>query len=247
MNPVYRVADAGAEMATLGATVHHVGCFLACIDPACDFPALNYAAPWASPWSYEQVRLGIARLREIFAAANRRPRIEFLDEAWPWLGPVLSDCGLERICETNLMLCTPLTFVDGPAGDVRMPPPQADFLAVQNGVFPEDPGDLATIAYQMEQGFWRCAVAYDGGAPVAAASLVPQGRTAELAAMATLPDHRRRGFASAVARGLLRRHFAGSGDLVWLAVANADAVPLYTGLGFRQAGKRVHYRAANGS
>lgn len=246
MNPVYRLADGAADMVALGASLHHVGCFCACLDAASAEPALNYAVPWVSPWSYEQVRLAVARLEELFTAAGRTLRIEFIAEAWPWLGSLLEEEGLRRQSSVELMVCTPETFRPVRADFVRRVDAAdlaavAGFASVENAVFPDDACEPELVRYQIEQGFWRCAVAAADGEAVAAGALAIAGRMAELAAMATLPDWRRRGLGAAIASHLVAAYFSAGGDLVWLALGSGAAASVYARVGFRPAGRRVSY------
>ncbi len=247
MSSLYRLADGAAEMAALGTRVEHIGCFRACLDSSSNLAALNYAVPWASPWSYEQVRLAAARLTSVFQGEGRLPRVSFVREAWPWLAPVLGDCGFALESSIDLMICTPETRRPTTARHAVSfvePDRTGPFVAVQNEVFPQDESDPALVRYQIANGFWRCAIAYMDGSPAAAGSLVPQGRLAELAAMATIGRFRRRGLATAIAAALIESHFEAGGDLVWLGAANPAAVAVYEPVGFRAAGSRVTYALA---
>ncbi len=243
MSSIYRLADAAADMAACGTSVLHIGCFRACLDPSSDLAALNYAVPWVSPWTYEQARLAVLRLREVFAGHQRTLRISLPRQAWPWLAPLLESADFTAESEIDLMVCTRETFHTVPSRDVSIVDAldPAPFAAIQAEVFPEEPNEPALVSYQIAQGFWRCAVAYEEDAPVAAGSLVPQGRIAELAAMATLPHYRRQGYGSAIASLLVQTHFNSGGDLVWLAVSNPAAASVYEKIGFRPAGSRVTF------
>lgn len=247
MSSIYRLADAAAEMASLGSSVHHIGCLRACLDPASDLAALNFAIPWASPWSYEQVRLAIARLRQVFGDHQRSLRVSFVRDAWPWLPSLLEDAGLVVESAVDLMVCTPETFRPSWHGhtvsllDAAHPEP---FVEVEAAVFPEETAEPRLVSYQIANGFWRCAAAYAEGRPVAAGSLVPQGRVAELAAMATLAGYRRQGYGSALASLLIHSHFSDGGDLVWLGATSPPARRVYASIGFRDAGSRVTFAQA---
>ncbi|MFI7637574.1 GNAT family N-acetyltransferase [Nonomuraea sp. NPDC049400] len=86
---------------------------------------------------------------------------------------------------------------------------------------------------------WYGAYEEDGVA-LAVGRAVPQGDTAGIYCMATLPEARRRGLARAVLQALVRHADAGSAYLVTTA-PNLAAQALYRGAGFEVAG-RYHYR-----
>jgi GNAT superfamily N-acetyltransferase len=77
-----------------------------------------------------------------------------------------------------------------------------------------------------------------GGSPVAAADLYSDGRIAQVEAVATLPAHRGRGYASAVVQRAVEEALATGHDLVFLT-ALVDDWPkeLYAHLGFEQVGQ----------
>jgi GNAT superfamily N-acetyltransferase len=76
-----------------------------------------------------------------------------------------------------------------------------------------------------------------GGVPVAAADLYSDGRTAQIEDVATLSDHRRRGYASAIVARAVEAARESGHDLVFL-LADADDSPkkLYRRLGFDAIG-----------
>jgi len=65
---------------------------------------------------------------------------------------------------------------------------------------------------------------------------------AEIVGVVTRADKRRRGIAATVTSELVTRHFAASGDFVFLDAANAEAARVYERLGFERFGGNVVYR-----
>ena len=61
------------------------------------------------------------------------------------------------------------------------------------------------------------------GAPAGAGALTPNGSTAELVGIATLPEFRRRGVASAVSSYLVDRYFRQGGEIAWLSAEDQIA------------------------
>ena len=65
---------------------------------------------------------------------------------------------------------------------------------------------------------------------------------AEIVGVVTKKEKRRRGIAGAITSELVRRHFAGGGEFVFLDAASADAARVYERLGFSGFGENVIYR-----
>ncbi|MES1227769.1 MAG: GNAT family N-acetyltransferase, partial [Armatimonadota bacterium] len=61
------------------------------------------------------------------------------------------------------------------------------------------------------------------------------------AGLATLPDYRGKGYASAVVNRLLSDFYSSGGDIAWLTPGGPDAQRLYLDLGFREVGRSVAY------
>ena len=64
----------------------------------------------------------------------------------------------------------------------------------------------------------------------------------EIVGVVTRVDKRRRGIAATVTSDLVARHFAASGDFVFLDAANQEAARVYERLGFERFGDNVVYR-----
>jgi len=65
---------------------------------------------------------------------------------------------------------------------------------------------------------------------------------AEVVGVVTEKKLRRRGVAATVTSELVRRHFEGGGDFVFLDAANEDAAKLYEKLGFSRFGANLVYQ-----
>src|SRR4029077_2771163 len=66
--------------------------------------------------------------------------------------------------------------------------------------------------------------------------------TAEIVGVVTRVDKRRLGVAATVTSDLVARHFASSGDFVFLDAANEEAARVDERLGFKRCGDNVVYR-----
>jgi predicted GNAT family acetyltransferase len=73
---------------------------------------------------------------------------------------------------------------------------------------------------------------------VSAAELYSDGRIAQIEDVATLPEHRRRGYASAVVLRVVEEALATGHDLVFLTALDDDwPKELYARLGFEEIGR----------
>ena len=71
---------------------------------------------------------------------------------------------------------------------------------------------------------------------------IETGTAAEVVGVVTRNDRRRRGVAATVTSELVRRHFDGGGDFVFLDAANDQAGKVYEHLGFTRFGSKALYR-----
>jgi GNAT superfamily N-acetyltransferase len=108
-----------------------------------------------------------------------------------------------------------------------------EHLQVQVAGFGSDPEVLRAFnppsVLESEERYY---LAYDGGIPAATATSVVTGRDAGIFAVATHPEHRRRGLARAVTVAAIRAAVAAGCDLVYLQ-STEMGYPVYTDLGFR--------------
>jgi len=248
-----RIAECAVEAAGLGRTVTQIGPFRACIDPSTDLIYLNYAVPVWALGTEEETREQLVRLRELFHAGGRRLRFEFVDGIWPGLVEALEAFGLERQDCLPLMACTGAGFVAVDRAGVAVRMVKAEnttdlqvFYSLQRRAFgmPEaevSEAEMVQLRHQIENGFWRCAIASVQGEDVGVGSTLPWNTMCELAGVGTVQGARRKGVAATLSSVLVRDHFAGGGDLVWLTAATEDARKVYVEIGFVGVGAAYHY------
>jgi ribosomal protein S18 acetylase RimI-like enzyme len=82
-----------------------------------------------------------------------------------------------------------------------------------------------------------------GDRPAGVAALSPTESVGELVGVATLPEFRRRGVASALSSKLVADHFHNGGDIAWLSAEDAAAQAMYRTIGFIDAGIYANYIA----
>jgi len=247
-----RIAECAVNAAGMGRTTLQVGPFRACLDPSSDLVYLNYVVPVWALFTRDETLQQLSQLRDHFHENSRRLRFEFVDGIWPELREYLGEFGLVVQQALPLMVCTPDTFRPFRCPCVRTNLVAAGdrqqhrlFCMLQSQGFSmeREPSEeeLHQIRIQIENGFWQCVIAELNGEPAGVGSLVPWGPVTELAGVATLPDLRRCGVASALSAFLVESHFAGGGDLVWLTAATEEARAVYRNIGFEDVGVQWSY------
>lgn len=189
----------------------------------------------------------IAALRAEFARRQRLLRFEFIRQYAPDLAPALDAVGLVEEGENPLMVCTHASFRPAPVVpglEIRRLAPEsprdhlAAFISVQGQSFGEDdrvePTDaqVEDLRRRLEQGS-RCFLALLHGRPVAAgAHTVPIDGFAELVGIATLPEYRRRGIATALIASVAEAAFGAGVQVAFLGAADERAGRVYERVGF---------------
>lgn len=209
----------------------------------------------------------IEAMRRRFAAAGRKPRLEFIEERWPDLPAALAAAGFVADARLPVMVAAQPPLLEswkprpssgsdaarilGTSDDALL----SAYLVAVHGSFGQALAP-ATIAREMTRlksdvASGRCLVAVildDDGTVVAGASLIGIGpgaaATAELAGVWTGAGHRRRGLGRAACSALLAHFFAAGGRLVWLGAEGEEALALYTSLDFRRIGWQCNISAA---
>lgn len=111
----------------------------------------------------------------------------------------------------------------------------ADCAYVANTVLAGGRPDLHPVHHAplMEAGRIRCYVLYADGQPVSAATTMEQNGIVSMELVATLPEHRHRGYAEAVCRLAVQDAWDSGATLVTVRAVNLAASRLYERLGFR--------------
>jgi ribosomal protein S18 acetylase RimI-like enzyme len=228
-----------------GRRVLRTGPFTVTIHPDDRLRFLNYAIPddGARPQAAE-----IAGLRKVFAASDRRPRLEWVEEAAPHVAAALADAGMEQELRTPLMACTPAELVAAdPAvdalsvaavgdGDLR------DLARVQRAAFGVEPLAADEAPSDPRRAGGGAVLARVGSEPVAAAgwTAVVDGAS-EVGGVATAEPWRRRGLAGVVTAAAARAAFASGARLCVLSPGDDGAQRVYARAGFRRAATMLHW------
>jgi ribosomal protein S18 acetylase RimI-like enzyme len=196
----------------------------------------------------------VAALRSAFKDRNAELEIEYNEALYPLVGTWLEAAGLTFAERNPLMACRPVGFKPFSAVNVTVhrlstSSAAADLLAFQAlrwtdggdddravpsvDVLRKDLGS-ATSVYLLA---W-----IDGERAGTGVSHALRG-AGEIVGVVTRADKRRLGIAATVTSDLVARHFASSGDFMFLDAANEEAARVYERLGFRRFGDNVVYRS----
>ncbi|HEY9710701.1 MAG TPA: GNAT family N-acetyltransferase [Oculatellaceae cyanobacterium] len=251
-----RIEQINTKVTAQFSDVIAVGPFQAQIDPSCDITWLNYAVPVAPLGTKAEVAEVLVELREVFTERDRTLRFEFTESLWPTLPEVLQEAGLQLEVSHPMMLCTPADFQPYQATTVQVKrlteaddtKTLATYLSVRNQGFDQDFADepptekeIAELREQLETGQSRCALAHLDGIPAGVGVTMPMSGICELVGVATLPALRRRGVAATLCTFLVKDHFQGGGELVWLSAGDAIAQATYERIGFHLVDSRLNY------
>jgi ribosomal protein S18 acetylase RimI-like enzyme len=214
----------------------------------------NYAIPDENRTAWPRPALDL--LQTAFHQRERTPRFEFIAEYAPTLAPALRRIGFFPESSNPLMLCTRDEYhpaVSRPELEIQILDCHApvatlrQFLETQQSGFgleyepPLSDADVAAFVRQLGDG--RALLARLESCPVAVAVLAtPLDQTAEIMGVATLPPHRRRGFASTLTSILMELAFAAGVQRLVLSADNKEAGRLYQRLGFAPCATLLAFR-----
>src|SRR5450759_429322 len=192
-------------------------------------------------------------LLAVFVKRKAQLEIEYNEALFPQVGAWLEAAGLAFAERNPLMACRPDVFMPSAAPQVIVHrlttvSDAADLNGFQtlrwtNG---GDNEEKVPPAGQLKKQLASEASVYllawlDGERAGTGVSHSLKG-AAELVGVVTRKDKRRRGVAVTVTSGMVARHFAASGDFVFLDAANEEAARVYGRLGFTWFGDNVVYR-----
>lgn len=179
--------------------------------------------------------------------------IEYNDAVFPKVGEWLEAAGLKLAEKNPLMACRPDAFKPSMAAEVHLTQLRPNATASEMEAFQQirwtDGGEIDRPVPPIDQ--LRFAI----GVPSSVFLLAwlewePAGTgvshalkgAAEVVGVVTQRAKRRRGVAATITSELVRRHFDGGGDFVFLDAANEEAARIYERLGFSRFGANVVYR-----
>ena len=242
-------------LAGRGRETVRVGPFTAFVDHRRTLKFFSFAVPDRGVGA--EAVTSLDAVAAAFSERRRTGRIELVDELTPALPAAIEAAGWSLSERVPIMVCTPDSLVTPPAPEgIEVIVPDADsqehIVAGWHrtlGIAFEDESDVEDAEVQV----WReraptsfYAAALSGGEVVgtAAASPLSLGNS-EVGAVATLPEHRRRGIAGTLTARVTAAAFAAGAEIVWLT-SFPDAESIYAQAGFSVVGTAANYDAPGG-
>ncbi len=212
----------------------------------------NYALPDAAESS--DLQESLARLQTIFTERDRKPCLQFIEEGFPHLAPVLRSSGWSQQERSQVMICTSETYQTAPdisglaiftlSHESRV---EEICEGLDTNALGFDPQAERATNHEAEEFrqdliLSRAFVARLHDHPVAAGMFtdIHEGLT-ELVGITTLEPFRRRGIAAALTAFMTQRAFQEGATLVFLIAANEQAGRIYERVGFRPRATQVIY------
>ncbi|MEV0197749.1 GNAT family N-acetyltransferase [Nonomuraea sp. NPDC050691] len=231
-----------------GPRAHRTGPFVIRFDEHDDALPFNYAIPDddAAPTPDE-----VAALVAAFRERARTPRLEYVPQAAPKVEEALLAAGFTPEDRYPLLVCPPDEVVDATvdaAVRVRLVTDDAGLwqvARVMNEAFQAAEAtehDVARLRRVLDRGGLVAAAADAATGDVVGAGQLggPHEGVAEVAGIAVLASHRRRGIAGAVT-ALLTREGADAGVTTpFLTPADEGAARVYQRVGYRRLGEALH-------
>ncbi len=195
----------------------------------------------------------LAKLRSAFSGQAIDVEVEYDDHAFPHAAAWFADSGLERVETNPLMACRSDTFTPFTAPDVVLTRlsehgKPAELEAFQSlrwtdgGELDRDIQPVERLRSDLMTAGSVHLLAWIDWEPVGTGVSHLTKTAAEVVGVVTRHDRRRRGVAATVTSDLVRRHFEGGGDFVFLDAANEPAARVYERLGFTRFGSKALYR-----
>jgi ribosomal protein S18 acetylase RimI-like enzyme len=220
-----------------GSTVEQVGPFTLFVGRG---PWGYYARPTLgtttsfTPGHVAQVR---ARQRELDVAEE----IEWQDALAPSLAAACADAGM-TVHRYRLLVLQQNMHVAAP-GEVRIVSPVDDLAALLStqqqgfgGAGSVDPGAVAHLRDRLASRATVAAAGFVGDEPVCVGVHQPVDEVSEVVGVATLPEHRRTGWAGAVTSALVTDAHERGVSTVFLSAADDAVARVYERVGFRDVG-----------
>jgi ribosomal protein S18 acetylase RimI-like enzyme len=218
-----------------------VGGFTAFFHPTDPLRYLNYAIPEAGA---EPTTDEIDLLRTAFRERERRPRLEWIEEASPQLAAVLEAAGMSEELRSPLMAAGPDEIVE----------PKVDRASVAVAEGERDLRDAANVQHvafggkpladdePVPERSGGAVLARIDGEPVSAGSWtkVSDGYS-EIVGIATAEQWRGRGLAGLVTAAAARAAFAAGASTCVLSPGDETALRVYERAGFRRVATMLHY------
>lgn len=226
--------------------------FTAFFHPTDDLTFFNYAIP---DQDTNDVEAALENLRRAFRARGRRPRWEYLHEFAPGLAPVLRAAGFVEEASLHLMVCTSATLqavADVPGLTLHeltaqsSPKDAYDFMLTQrqgfNPVYAEQPTDEEAQQFLASRSGGANFLARLHGEPASAGGYsAPHDGICEVVGIATRPQFRQLGIASALTAWATRTAFGRGVEIACLTAGDERAGRMYRHVGYQPYATTLFY------
>jgi ribosomal protein S18 acetylase RimI-like enzyme len=216
-------------------------------------PAARWVTVVEGSTSEDETLKAVTKLKAALKKHKAPLEIEYNGSAFPKVGAWLEAAGLKLAEKNPLMACRPDAFKLFAAAEVHLTQLRDTAIDAELEAFQQirwtDGGDVAREVPPIES--LRAALRLPGSVFLLAwldweaagtgVSHALKG-AAEVVGVVTEKNHRRRGVAATVTSELVRRHFEGGGDFVFLDASNDAAARVYERLGFSRFGANLVYQ-----
>jgi GNAT superfamily N-acetyltransferase len=203
------------------------------------------AAEPGQPFDPDELPWALDTIRQAFAAEGRWVHAELVDEASPGLAEALAGNGMTIVSYLPLLVLEPAGLVtpELPDGVTVKVVASAEDQAVANAVSTDAyEMDLASLLYKPDPADGGAVLIHVDGVPAATAAWTAvAAEVTEIAGVATIHSHRRRGLgAIATAYATLKAFELGGATLAWLTPGDDGADRIYRRLGYTPQATAVH-------
>jgi len=240
------------EARTADSEVTTIGPFHVAMSRNKQAPSLSWVTLVEGAATEAETVKAVPKLKAALKKHRAALEIEYNDAVFPKVGAWLESAGLKLAEKNPLMACRPGAFKPFVAPEVHLTQLHSTAIPAELEAFQQirwtDGGDVDRPVPPIDQ--LRVALAAPGSVFLlawldweAAGTGVSHSLkgAAEVVGVVTQKKMRRRGVAATVTSELVRRHFDGGGDFVFLDAANEEAARVYERLGFSRFGANLVY------
>jgi ribosomal protein S18 acetylase RimI-like enzyme len=230
-----------------------IGPFRVAISQDKEAPSMSWVTLIEGSTSEAETVKAIPKLKAALKKHKAPLEIEYNEAVFPKVGAWLESAGMKLARKDPLMACHRESFKPFVAPEVHLTQLRSTAIAAELEAFQQirwtNGGDVKRPVPPIDQ--LRTALAVpdsvfllawlDWEAAGTGLSHSTKG-AAEVVGVVTEKKLRRRGVAATVTSELVRRHFDGGGDFVFLDAASEEATRLYEKLGFSRFGANLVYQ-----
>ena len=230
-----------------------IGPFRVAMSQDKEAPSMSWVTLVDGSTTEAETLKAIPKLKAALKKNKAHLEIEYNEAVFPNVGAWLESAGMKLARKDPLMACHPESFKPFVAPEVHLTQLRSTAIAAELEAFQQirwtNGGDVKRPVPPIDQ--LRTALAVpdsvfllawlDWEAAGTGLSHSTKG-AAEVVGVVTEKKLRRRGVAATVTSELVRRHFDGGGDFVFLDAANEEAAKLYEKLGFSRFGANLVYQ-----